>query len=183
VNGKECLSENTASAAIPVRIGKISRALNENLCHNGRMGGKQKWLWEIYFMITLSSAVLNAYHFFRPDSPIQLYYAILRSFDPVYHAAYWANAALIVLNIIHCLPLLFYIYRVDWLKPWVWRSLLILRCLFELTGHAYEFKVLGALHHNNMTMFYLALLVMFGPIIPSYCACFQYAFYSRNRWL
>jgi len=146
------------------------------------MSQKQKWLWEAYLAIILFFAAERTYHLFNPGSPDFLYYSVLKSFGADFYFTYAAHVVYVVLNIIHCVPLFLYIYRIDFLSPKIWKFLFILRCIFEFTGRSYEIKELTSFYHSNPLIFLLILLFTIGPYIPSYFACFRYAFLSREKW-
>jgi len=146
------------------------------------MSQKQKWLWEIYFTIVLLFAIQKIYHFFNPGSSDYLYYSILNSFDSSFFNAYTAHMVHVFLNLTHCIPLLLYIHRVDFLNTKFWKCLFILRCIFEVIGSSYEANMLTASYHSSPKFFLLELLFLIGPLIPSYFACYQYAFQSQDKW-
>ena len=141
----------------------------------------QKWVWEAYFILILFSTVGKAYDLFNPGSPDYLYFSILKSFDPAFYFAYGMYTMQVALNVLHCIPLLLYVYRINFLHPKVWQYLFILRCIFEVVGRSYESNTFEALYHSNPKLLVIVLIVVFVPSIPSYCACYQYAFKSRTR--
>jgi hypothetical protein len=80
---------------------------------------------------------------------------------------------------IHCLPLFFFIYQIRFGPPEVWKLLFVLRCVFEVIGHTYDMNTLAAFYHSKSKYFFLAAAIMIVPHIPSYTACYWYAF-RRN---
>ena len=140
---------------------------------------KHRWVWEVYFIIMLASAVKSVYNVLSPDSASFLYYFILRSFDPAFYFHYSAYVFQVFLNTLHCLPLLFFIYQIRLGHPVVWKTLFALRCVFEVIGHAYGMNALTALYHSRSKLFLLVIITMIVPQIPSYAACYWYAF-RRN---
>ncbi|OGX35532.1 MAG: hypothetical protein A3C36_05505 [Omnitrophica WOR_2 bacterium RIFCSPHIGHO2_02_FULL_52_10] len=140
------------------------------------MNVKHRWVWEVYCVLMLAFAVKNIYNVFSPDSESFLYYFILRSFDPVFYFHYSAHVLQVLLNAVHCLPLFFFTYRVRCGVPAVWKTLFVLRCVFEVIGHAYGMNSLVALYHSKSKFLLLVIVAMTVPHIPSYAACFWYAF-------
>lgn len=140
------------------------------------MNIKHRWVWEIYFVIMLAFAVKGLYTVFSPNSESFLYYFILRSFDPVFYFHYSAYVLQVLLNTVHCLPLFFFIYQIRFGYPGVWKLLFVLRCVFEVIGHAYGMNTLIALYHSRSKYFPLVIVAMTVPHIPSYVACYWYAF-------
>jgi len=140
------------------------------------MSTRKLWVWEAYFIIIVIFAARKAYALVMPNSPDFLYYFILRSFDPVFYITFNAHVIHVLLNILHCIPLFLYIYKIRFLNPEIWRYLFILRCVFEINGHSYEMNTLIAFFHSNPL---LMLLTFLGPLLaylPSYVACYCYAF-------
>jgi len=140
------------------------------------MPSKQQWLHKAYLVIFLIFANLKVYHLFAPESPGYLFYFILRSFDPEFYIAYGAHIMYIFLNIIHCIPLFFYIYRIRILNPDFWKFLFILRCIFEIAGQTYQANALSALYHSNQKLLLIFSSTLILPQIPSYVMCYYYAF-------
>jgi len=143
---------------------------------------KQNLVWEAYLVIILYFALRKTVDLLIPSSPEHLYYLIIRAFRPIYLLPYIAYIGHVVLNLIHCLPLFLYIHRIRFLNPIFWRCLFVLRCIFEITGHSYEANAFTALYHTSPKFFILTLIVVIFPLIPSYIACYQYAFQSRDKW-
>jgi len=146
------------------------------------MSQKQKWLWEVYFAMVLIFAIQEIYIFFNPDSSDYLYYSILKSFNPALFNAYTMHMIHVFINLIHCIPLLLYIHHIHFLNSMFWKCLFILRCIFEVFGSSYEVNTLTALYHSSPKLSLLAIIFLVGPLIPSYFACFQYAFQSQDKW-
>jgi len=140
------------------------------------MKPKRHWVWKVYFIIILLFVTKEAYHLFTPGSPQFLYYFILRSFNPLFHIVHNTRVIHVLLNIIHCAPLFLYIYRIRFLNAEVWKYLFILRCIFEITSHSYEMNWIVALYHVNPKHLLLVLAILITPHIPSYMACYRYAF-------
>ena len=140
------------------------------------MPPKYQLVWKIYFAVTLLFVAKKAYYLFDPNSESFYYYFILRAFNPFFYVIYTAHVLHIMLSIIHCLPLFFYIYRIRALDPEVWKSLFILRCIFELTGHSYEITQLTASSYSRPELLAIVVIIMVIPHIPSYLACYWYAF-------
>jgi len=161
-------------------LNKIFRDFLKKFCHNTSMTRKQRWIWEAYFVIILPYSVQQFYFLFSKDSPHYLYYLILRSFDPIFMAKYIAYIVDVALDLIHCLPLFLYIHRIRFLNPALWKIMFILRCIFEIIGHSYEMNTFAAFYHTKPKFLLAALAVMIMPHIPSYVACYWYAFRTGN---
>lgn len=142
---------------------------------------KHPWIWKSYAAIYLLLVAQKLYALFSPDSPVFLYYFILRAFDPALNLVYSIYVMHILLTTIHCIPLLFYVYGIRFLNPEIWRILFILRCLFEITGHSYESNILLAVYRIGLSHFLLTAAVHIIPGIPSYVACYNYAFRNSDK--
>ena len=144
---------------------------------------KHRWIWEAYLIIILVFAMRNLYDLFSQDSKSFLYYFILRSFDPTFMLHFSAYILYVLLNIIHCIPLFLFIYRIRFGNPEVWKLLFVLRCFFEVIGHSYDMNALVALYHAKPKLLLPASVIMIIPHIPSYLACYWYAFRNSDPWL
>ena len=140
------------------------------------MSTKQRWLWEFYFVIIILFAAQKLARLISPESPSYIYYLITRIFNPVFYLHYTAHILQVLLNIIHCIPLILFIHRIRFLKPELWRFLLVCRCVFDIFGHAYEMNTVKALYQTNPKLLSAFLVLALLPQVPSYCACFWYAF-------
>ena len=140
------------------------------------MPDKTKWLWEIYLPFFFILAVGRAVSFFAPQTPEHLYFKILYSFNPVFYISYSLSLIQIVLTLLHGLPLALYTFRVRWLPPRFWQYLLILRVIFDLTGHPYEMNTVVSMYHTSPRLCALTILFAVLPYLPSYWACYAYAF-------
>jgi hypothetical protein len=137
---------------------------------------KKQWIWEAYFVVIFIFAIRKVYALVIPSSEDFLYYFILRSFNPIFYIVYTAHVIHVLLGLIHCLPLLLYIHNIRFLNPEVWRYLFVLRCIFEIIGHSYQLNNLTALFYSNPTLLASVLIVSLLTYIPSYIACYWYAF-------
>ena len=145
------------------------------------MNWKTKWLWRIYFFIFASLIVKTTYVFFDPKSDVHLYLEILYIFHPSYFLMYFYNLIQIVLNCFFLLPLLFFIMRVRFFSPQFLQCMFILRLVFDLIGHPFEMIQLSSIFYENPKMAIIIFLYSIFFYIPSYAACYQYAFQQDNR--
>jgi hypothetical protein len=137
---------------------------------------KHSWIWKIYLLILLLFVIKDAYHLLMPNSQIFFYYFILRVFDPTFYAAYTAYVMRILLNTVHWIPVFLYVYRVRFLSVEFWKCLFILRCIFEIIGHTFEMNVLASIYHAKPKILLTAFIIFIIPHVPSYIACYGYAF-------
>lgn len=142
------------------------------------MSAKGRWIAEAYFVLFVALTVRKAYNFFAPHSPNYLFFEFLYTFDPVFFGLYFLNLIQIVLNLFHALPLLLYILHIPLYRPRFWRYLLIFRLIFDITGHSYELNHLVAMYYADPLVCLLVFLSSVSPYIPSYVACYRYAFRS-----
>ena len=135
-------------------------------------------VWKIYLFVFSFIVIRNAVDTLNADSFLYLYYHTLIAFHP----SYWIFNILAILQVFFNLAGLFqlflFVFRICLVTPRFWQWMLALRIIFDVTGHSAELKTLTAILYNNHGIFLstLVLIVLIG--IPSYAACFQYAF----RW-
>ncbi len=140
------------------------------------MPNKTKWLWEIYLPFFFILAVGRAVSFFAPQTPEHLYFKILYSFNPVFYTTYSLSLIQVILTVVHGLPLSLYTFRVRLLRPKLWQYLFLLRVIFDLTGHSYEMNTIVSMYHVSPGVCALTVLFAVLPYLPSYWACYAYAF-------
>lgn len=144
------------------------------------MPNKLRWLWEIYLPFYFILAAGRAVSFFAPQTPEHLYFKILYSFNPVFYIPYSLSLVQILLTLAHGLPLTLYTFRVRLFKPKFWQYLLILRAIFDLCGHPYEMNTVVSMCHASPKICALTVLFAVLPYLPSYWACYAYAFRQKK---
>ena len=140
------------------------------------MPPKYSWIWKTYLAVMLLFLTKKVYYLLMPDTQSFFYYFILRAFDPVFYITYTAHVMQVLLSVVHWIPVFLYVYRIRFLSAEFWRCLFILRCLFEITGHSFEMNSLIALYHRKPKAFLAVFIILMIPHIPSYMACYRYAF-------
>ncbi len=140
------------------------------------MSLKKIWLWEIYFFILLLFIFNKAYRIFSPDSSIHFYFSVLNAFHPLLIFIYLLSLIQIFLNIFHCIPVFCYIHKIKIGGPRFWQTLFILRIIFDVVGHSYQIKYLTSLYYFSPKVFAFVFLQSISIYIPSYIACYRYAF-------
>ena len=137
---------------------------------------KARWFWEIYFVILALFVFHGSYAVFSPKASAYFYYHVLYYFDPSYRLTYFFACAQAVVGILSLVMLFLYIHRIRFLNPPIWQTLFILRIIFDLFGHAYEVNYLVSLLHSDPKIFLLIFVQSLATYIPSYVACYRYAF-------
>jgi len=132
--------------------------------------------WFSYSGIIAIACIANTYHFFSMKSPIPLYFQILYYFNPIHFINYFINFIQTILSAIHFIPMILYIIKVPSFNKTFWKALFILRIIFDIFGHSYEKIQIISLYQENPNYFYVAALSSFLIHLPSYFACFHYAF-------
>ncbi len=145
------------------------------------MKRKNQWVLKAYFFMILLFALQEFYQLISPDSSSFLYYFILRSFDPIFYITYMAHLTYVLLNLIHCIPLILSVYRIQFLHPDVWKYLFIFRCIFEFNGHSFEVNTAKALSHTSPELLIPIGIIAIIPYIPSYIICYKYAFGNNTH--
>ena len=134
------------------------------------------WFWVIYFFIFFNVCLQHARDFFAPNSDIMFYYSLLYAFDLSYFFSYFLNLAQILFNLLHAVPLALYACGIYWGTARFWQWLLAGRLIFDLTGRTYEWLGVIAFLKTDPHLAFLISLQFLIFYIPSYVACYRYAF-------
>ncbi|OGX08494.1 MAG: hypothetical protein A2Z88_04880 [Omnitrophica WOR_2 bacterium GWA2_47_8] len=132
--------------------------------------------WKSYLAFFSIVMIQQAIDFFAPNSEVTLYYRIMRAFDPTLAYMHWCNLLSVVFNLLAIAPVFLFVYRVQILKPQVWQAIILLRLVFEFTGHSFDvvcFKSVLFTAPEAAAQIAIAILII---LIPSYWAGFWYAF-------
>jgi len=132
--------------------------------------------WKIYLFIFTPLALGNFVSILDGESAVYSYYHALIAFHPDYFLQYAMNVASATLNAFALIPLFLYTFRGSFLWPRFWQWFFILRIAFDLTGHAYEAKLVKSLFISHSGYAISSLLLLLLLVVPSYIACFRYAF-------
>ena len=137
---------------------------------------KTGWVWKLYLLIFSFIVIRNALDLLTPRSFLYLYYHTLIAF----HSNCWISYILAMLqtffNLLGLFQLFLFVFRIFLFTPRFWQWILACRIIFDVTGHNAELKTLLSIYHNSQGMFLSVLVMIFLLGIPSYAACFQYAF-------
>ncbi len=158
---------------------QISRDISTFLWHNGGMRFLTLLAWCSYFFVIVSFAYINAFEFFSPSQPKHLYFFILFAFNASFYISYALESFQIFFNILSCFCLALYIFRIRLFTPTFWQHVFILRCIFDLIGHSYEMNYFLAYYNTSILFFWILIGTAILTYIPSYFACFEYAFGNR----
>ena len=139
-------------------------------------------VWKIYFIVFSAYILQNAADILLPKSFLYIYYHTLMAFHTLFAIQYILALAQIFFNILNLIALFLFVFRTFFLSPQVWQWLLILRFIFDLTGHIGEFATVSAIFHAREDWFLSTIIFNFIMVIPSYAACFQYAFRWEKYW-
>lgn len=144
------------------------------------MSWKDNLEWKIYLFIVTPFYLGSLAGIFDPNSPFYAYYHILIAFDTDYTLLYFLNIGSILMNALALVPLLFFTFHIYFLPARFWQWFLFLRLFFELTGHAYEINFIKSMMHANNIYSIPSFLFAILLILPSYIACFKYAFTTQE---
>lgn len=141
---------------------------------------KKEWPIAIYALLLGWIFSAKLLQMIDPQSPKYFYYFFLYHFDNRFYLPYLANWAQIILNLFHILPVIFYAMRIHILPKRFWQAMLILRLIFDITGHNYEMNLYISYFHMKTSIGLLGAATTLGLFLPSYIICFQYAFGNLN---
>lgn len=150
------------------------------LCHNTGMKWNDRLEWKIYFFLISPLYLGNLVGVLEPRSPVFAYYHILMAFDKDYTLLYSLNIASAALNFCSLFLIFLFAFRIYWLPARFWQWFLLLRAFFDLTGHAYEMNFIKSMLYSKTIYTVPTLLLALIFIIPSYIACFKYAFTTQE---
>ena len=132
--------------------------------------------WKILLFIFGAYVVSGAIDILHPQSFLYIYYHTLIAFHPRYWVTYLLAIGMVVMNILSLISFFLFVIQTPAFGPALWQKILFLRIIFDLTGHSAEIKSMQAAFQGGGVGF-VSLLVLSGiSIIPSYLACFYYAF-------
>lgn len=144
------------------------------------MTRKQRFIWEVYFLMIALFIARQAFIFFDPLSDVQLYFRILRSFDPIFLFSYFCSYFRIFLGLFSYLPLLLFIYRIRLFPPLIWQVYFALLVIFDIIGHPYEMLFFRSLFLDSPLLCLGGFLFAISAYIPAYIAIFIYAFRQNH---
>ncbi len=136
--------------------------------------------WKIYFCLFAFLVVNNAAISLWPDSDPYIYYHILAAFHPRFYFAFGMHLISDALNLLNLIPFYFYVFRQSFAGTKLWRNVFILRIIFEIFGHGYEFKMIKSLFYTNHLLVVSFLVLYILILLPSYYGVFQYAFRRKT---
>jgi len=140
------------------------------------MKKKTHWAWKIYFFIFSIGILMNFLVVLSGESLASQYYQVLMAFKPsyiLYYYSYIMNAAITFLSLI---PFFLFVFHIRLFKPIIWKILFVAQIFFFFIGHPYEGQMIRAFIHADIRTMILASLLFFLFVLPSYIACFKYAF-------
>ena len=142
---------------------------------------KAAWFWTIYFLLFFTYNLERLKDFFSPGSDISFYYSFLCAFNVGFFFTYVLNLAQIFINLFHALPLTLYALGLSWGSARFWQYLLASRLIFDLTGHSYEWLSVVALFKTEPRIAFLISIQFLIFYLPSYVACYHYAFKQKQK--
>ena len=133
-------------------------------------------IWKIYGLYFTFLTVRHLLDLLTPQSRIYLFFHILIGFNPALFLVYLSNIMGALLGAIALWPLYLFIFHQKRLTPRVWQILFLLKFLGDALWNYYQCLTLKSFYWTDRT---LALQIFAGDILtalPSYIACFLYAF-------
>ena len=143
---------------------------------------KTGFVWKIYFCAFTLYVLGNAGDVLMPTSFLYIYYHVLMAFHPAYFIPYILALGQVFFSLVSLVPLFLFVFRIPFLSARFWQWALVLRIIFDLTGHAGEANQLISISHANSEWFISKIVLTGIMFIPSYGACFKYAFRWKEFW-
>lgn len=137
---------------------------------------KTGFVWKIYLFAYSIYLLGNIGKLLIPGAFANLYYHTLIAFHPFFLIPYDLALIQAFFNLFNLIPLFLYVFRIHFLSARFWQAILVARVIFDLTGHSVEINNAMAIYHANREWFLSTIALWLIMAIPSYGACFQYAF-------
>jgi hypothetical protein len=144
------------------------------------MKKRTHWAWKVYFSIFSIGALLNLILLLSGESSASQYYQILIAFRQSYLLYDYLYALNVIVNTLSLIPFFLFVFRIRLFPPFIWQILFIARIFFFFTGHSYEWQTLRAFIRTDPLTTVIAGAVFIFFTLPSYIACFHYAFKSEK---
>ncbi len=141
---------------------------------------KTHWAWKIYFFLYCIPIINNIFSLFMQDSLVDSYYRILIAFKESYHILYYFNISAVIIDAIALIPLFLFVFHKRLLSPFIWKLIFILRIAVFLPGHCYEWKMIKSFFYFDINAAIGIVSFIILVILPSYIACFKYAFQQKS---
>lgn len=136
--------------------------------------------WKIYLIIFSLFTLGSTISIFYENSYSYLYYNILIAFHKSYLLSYWFAIISNIINSISLITLYLYISRTKLWNVIFWRWLFVFRVVFDLVGHAFEFKTIKSLFYSDQWLGVITISLAAAVLLPSYLASFRYAFHQEK---
>lgn len=138
------------------------------------------WAWKIYFLFYTLIILFNILILLSGESPISQYYCVLIAFKQSYSIQYYLYISKIIVEGVSLIPLFLFVIHRRAIPVTIWQILFGARIFFLFAGQSYEWNVFKAMMHGNSTTTIAALFLAVLFAIPSYIACFKYAFRQKQ---
>lgn len=136
------------------------------------------FIWKFYAFYWSFLSIHAAADIFSTGSPANLFYQIMGAFHWSFSLIYGMDIVSSILNLISLVPLFGFTFQKKMLSPGPWKTLFLLRAAFDLCGNYYEFVTLKSFFAGDPWLGVQVVAGILLTMIPSYAACYQYAFAS-----
>ena len=141
---------------------------------------KSGFIWKFYALYWTVITFHASVDVFSPGSPAYAFYHILGAFHQSFMVIYIIDSASTIFNIFSLIPLYGFAFHKQLLTADFWKPLFVLRVAFDVCGSYYEFVSVKSLFASDPWLGFQVLIGILLTMIPSYAACYQYAF-AWNR--
>lgn len=138
-----------------------------------------KLRWKIYSFGYALLIILQAVYAFLPNSPANVYYRILISFNKIYLWQYILHYLSIFLELFGLVPLFLFIRQKKWLAPLFWKVFFFVKILGLCTGNYYEANLVGTFLAVNKILALICSITGLMLLLPYYIALYLYAFRQK----
>ena len=137
---------------------------------------KDRRSWLFYFVVYTYLTAESIVNFYRPESTIRSYFQSLMVLNNFYVLMYTEHVMNLIFSALAIIPMYLYIFKIPFLSKRVWQIFLIARIFFATTGYMYQYNSWKALAFDDFKLAALNVISFLILLIPSYLACFRYAF-------
>ena len=134
------------------------------------------FIWKFYALYWTVISFRANLEIFSPGSPAYAFYHILGAFHAAFIFIYFFDIIGKTLNVISLVPLYGYVFQKKFFTMDLWKIVFLLRAAFDVFGNYYAFVTIKSFFATDPWLGFQILAGILLTAIPSYAACYYYAF-------
>ena len=136
-------------------------------------------VWHLYLVIFGFFTINRTIQLYNSDGIIYKYYNMLLGLK-IYHI-YIAQQLQNILELLSLIPLFQFTFNKTNNLQNFWKCIWVLRILANLFSHSYDLKIIGMYSSDNFLAGILSALQLTTMYLPSFIACYSFAFKSNKK--